>query len=111
MAIKIVKTNIKNGNVRPSNNPYQRQAGLPLRDVPCKVVAQLLITKKVPKNPKPVESSINGYRQDIFLLQPRHFPFRRIKENKGILSYQAIFFLQCGQNERPLKTLSPLGAR
>ena len=42
------------------------------------------------------------YLADIILLQFLHFLFKNIKEIKGKLSYQLIFFLHFGQKDRPL---------
>lgn len=50
----------------------------------------------------PVTNSTNGYRQGIGEWQRRHFAFNKINDNRGILSYQEIFFLHRGQNERPV---------
>ncbi len=57
-------------------------------------------------NKTPVKSSISGYCQDIFSLQSRHLKRKMIKLKTGTLSYQRIFFLQCGQYDRPIKKLS-----
>ena len=59
----------------------------------------------------PVESSVIGYTKGIFFLQLLHFPFRRIKERRGILSYQLICFLHCGQYDLPFGKSSPIRSR
>ena len=59
----------------------------------------------------PVESSVIGYTKGIFFLQLLHFPFRRIKERRGILSYQLICFLHCGQYDLPFGKSSPISSR
>ena len=51
------------------------------------------------------------YLADIILLQFLHFLFKRIKEIKGKLSYQLIFFLQFGQKDRPLTICLFFGKR
>ena len=52
-------------------------------------------------NKMPVANPTAGYCQAIGRLQCRHSPFNKIKLISGILSYQAIGCLQCGQYERP----------
>ena len=45
------------------------------------------------------------------LLHCLHFPFKNKYEKKGILSNHLILFLQLGQKDRPLTTLSLFGRR
>jgi len=62
------------------------------------------------KKPRAIAPSIKGYLKEIFLPQFLHFPLKKRNESRGILSYQEILALQCGQNERPLAILIPRGA-
>jgi len=49
----------------------------------------------------PVNNSISGYCHNNFFLQQRLLPFKTKNENTGIKSYQAIFFRQKSQCDRP----------
>ena len=62
-------------------------------------------------NKTPVISSTKGYLKEIGERQARQRPLSKIKENRGRLSNQAIFFLHFGQNERGRRTEIPRGRR
>lgn len=49
---------------------------------------------KIERNSKPVANSTNGYCQEIFFLQYRHFPLKIKKEKIGIRSGQDKICLQ-----------------
>ena len=57
------------------------------------------------------ENSKTKYLEDIIFLQFLHFLFKKIKEIKGKLSYQLIFFLHFGHKDLPLIICSFLGKR
>ena len=51
------------------------------------------------------------YCELIDFLQNLHLLINNIKDRSGILSYQIIFFLQLGQDDRPVITLLFFGKR
>jgi hypothetical protein len=52
-----------------------------------------------------------GYLIEINFLQLLHLHLSKIKESRGILSNQEIFFLHLGQNELPFTKLMFFGKR
>jgi hypothetical protein len=58
-----------------------------------------------------VINSTIKYCKLISFLQNLHLLFNNIKDSKGILSYQIIFFLQLGQEDRPVTILLFSGKR
>jgi len=56
-------------------------------------------------------SSTIKYCKSIGFLQNLHLLINNIKDRSGILSYQIIFFLQLGQEDRPVITLLFFGKR
>ena len=56
-------------------------------------------------------NSTTKYSKLMGFLQSLHFPFNNKYEKKGILSNHLILFLQSGQKDRPLTTLSLFGRR
>ena len=52
--------------------------------------------KKIKRKANAVIPSIRKYWKLIFVLHDLHFPFKKIYERNGILSYQLIFVLHSG---------------
>ena len=80
----------------------------------CKILKGVCVSLKKINPPQyhqtnntPVSTSTIGCSGKIGSLQYLHFPLRNKKERRGILSYQAIVFLQLSHLERPETHPSP----